>query len=285
MYKLRLQNAEGKELEFNKLGGPYTITEISGLSPAKATINTSASALLDGAKFNSSKVNMRTLNLAFAIEKDAEASRLNAYAVLQPKRPITVYYSSPRLNVYIEGYVESFNVTHFARKQVATVSIVCPFPYFKGMQLMVNELSVVHSLFHFPFASLAEPELVFGYLDPLTSIVVDNNGGIECGLTFELHVMDTLSTPKIYNYQTGEFMQLNISLQTGDVVTIITDKGNKSITLLRNGTKTNIFNCLSLNSTWLLLEPEGSAFVYEVGSGEASDLFVTISHRDLYEGV
>lgn len=272
-------------MTFNKIGGPYTITDIKGLSPAKATINTSSASLLDGERFNSSKVNMRTLNIAFAIEKEAEDSRLSAYEVIQPKRPITIYYTSPRLNVFIEGYVETFNITHFAKKQMGTVSILCPFPYFKGMQHMVSELSVVHSLFHFPFASTAEPQLVFGYIDPLTSITIENNGGIECGLTFELYARDSVGGPKIYNHETGEYMQLNINLQEGDLVTINTERGNKSIKLLRDGEEINIFNYLSMNSTWLMLPPGGGAFVYEVETGLASNLFVTISHRDLYEGV
>lgn len=272
-------------MTFNKLGGPYTITEIKGLSPAKATVNTSSASLLDGERFNSSKVNMRTINLAFAIEKNAEESRLTAYKVIQPKRPITIYYTSPKLNVFIEGYVESFNITHFAKKQMGTVSILCPFPYFKGAQHMVSELSVVHSMFHFPFASTAEPELVFGYIDPLSSITIENQGGIECGLTFELYARDSVTNPKIYNHETGDYMELDISLQEGDLVTITTERGHKSITLLRNGVETNIFNSLGMNSTWLMLPPGGGAFVYEVGSGLATNLFVTISHRDLYEGV
>ena len=56
MYKLILQNEDGLQLEFNNLGGSYNITNITGLSPAKATINTNQAALIDGAIFNSAKV-------------------------------------------------------------------------------------------------------------------------------------------------------------------------------------------------------------------------------------
>ena len=285
MYKLTLQNENGKQLVFNQLGGPFTITEITGLSPANATINTSQAGLLDGEKFNSSKVNMRSINLAFAIEKDAEANRIQAYSVIQTKKPITIYYQSSLLNVFIEGYVESFEISHFAQKQIGTVSILCPFPYFKGAQQVINELSATQDAFHFPFASTEEPELLFGYVDPTTNATIINSGAVECGLTFELYAAASISNPKIYNYQTGDFMELDIDMEAGDLITITTGKGNKTITLLREGEITNIFNSLAKGSTWLTLETGGSIFVYEVSSGSIANLFITILHYDLYEGV
>lgn len=285
MYKLTLQNQDSKQLVFNQIGGPFTITQIEGLSPADATINTSQAALLDGEKFNSSKVNMRTINLAFAIETDAAANRLEVYSVIQVKKPITLYYQSDLLDVFIEGYVASCHISHFSKKQIATVSILCPFPYFKSAQQVVNELSAIQSMFHFPFASTEEPELVMGYIDPLTNVTIENVGAVECGLTFQLYARNAITNPKIYNYQTGEFIGLNISMQAGDLITIVTERGNKSVTLLRDGNTTNIFNSLMKNSTWLMVEPGGSVFVYEAETGLITNLLVSISHYDLYEGV
>lgn len=285
MYELSLQNQNGNQLTFNQIGGPFTITTIEGLSPADATINTSESALLDGQKFNSSKVNMRTINLAFAIEKNAEANRLAVYKVIQSSKPITLNYQSSTLNVFIEGYVQSINISHFEIKQIATVVIICPFPFFKAAQEMINELSSLISMFHFPFASTEEPELVFGYVDPMINEVISNNGAVECGLTFELYAKSAVTNPKIYNYVTGDFIGLNYSMEAGDVITITTERGNKTVTLLRSGIETNLFNYLMENITWLQLEVGGSAFVYEISSGLISDLLVTIKHRDLFEGV
>ena len=74
-------------------------------------------------------------------------------------------------------------------------------------------------------------------------------------------------------------------MQAGDVIIITTGRGEKSVTLLREGVETNLFNYLMEGITWLQLEVGGSAFVYEIGSGLISDLLVTIKHRDLFEGV
>lgn len=285
MYKLTLENEDEKQIVFNQLGGPYTITDIEGLGPAGAVINTNVTALIDGGTFNSSKVEMRTINLAFVIESDVEVNRLNMYKVIQPKKPITMYYKSELMDVFINGYVESVNVGYFDQKQTVTVSILCPFPFWKNAQEIVNELSAINDLFHFPFASTEEPEIVFGEIDYTTNAVVDNNGTVDTGLTFELYARGTVTNPKIFNYVTQEFIGLNFTFQAGDLVTINTQKGQKSITLLREGVESNLFNSLMKNVTWLQLPSGGAAFVYTIEDGLISNLTVTIKHYDLFEGV
>ena len=74
-------------------------------------------------------------------------------------------------------------------------------------------------------------------------------------------------------------------MQAGDLITIDTTTGNKSITLLREGDTTNIFNSLQRGSTWLQLAAGGSIYVYQVGSGSPQALEISIKHYDLFEGV
>lgn len=427
MYTLILQNEDDLQLEFNNIGGSYNITNITGLSPAKATINTNQAALIDGAIYNSSKVQMRTINIAFTIEERVEYNRLFVYQVLRPKEPITIYYQSNTLDVSIYGYVESVNVTHFDKKQKATVQILCPSPYWQSALEVINEMTAVENMFYFPFASeggknllpypydsttitkngvtftdngdgtvtvngtataytdfacqsrvdtktpfsLADGayiingcpeggststyrvlvgitqngvwqtiaadsghgatftynssmgnlgvviaiyngatvsdvtfkpmiryanmddswqpydygEIVFGEESTEVTAIIQNFGGIETGLTFVLFATDAIVNPKIFNYQTNEFIGLDFSMEAGDQITITTGVGNKTITLFRNGQETNIFNSLMQGSTWLQLPSAGAIFVYTVESGLLADLEVTIKHYDLYEGV
>ena len=285
MFNMILENKDGKRLLFGP-GSPYTITEFEGLNPPKATINTNTTATLDGGMYNSAKLDMRSINVAFAIEEEAEKNRLAVYSVIQSKLPLRIYYQSELLDVFIDGYVEEIDISYFAKKNIVTVSVLCPFPYLKGAQEIINELSSVEAKFHFPFASEASPgQLVFGEIDTLTSVNVQNAGSVVTGLTFELYAKDSVTNPKIIDYLTAKYMEINITMQAGDLITITTGQGNKTVTLLRGGVKTNIFNLLSKNSTWLQLDIGGGVFVYEVGMGSTTNLDVTIKHYDLYEGV
>lgn len=285
MYKFTLENEKGEQLNFNQIGGAFTIEDINGLSPASATINTSAGAYIDGALYNSSKVDMRTLEIAFAIERNAAANRIEVYKVLKPKQQVRAYYESSVRSVQIDGYVKSVNIDHFGMKQVVTVSILCPSPFWESAQQVVSELSTVRGLFHFPFASTETPELVFSYLDPYASVEVINEGDVQTGIIIELYANAPVSNPRIYDYLTGEHIALNYSMQAADLITIDTRTGKKTVTLLRNGATSNIFNSLAKDSKWLQLDFGGSVYAYEVGTGEASDLIVTIKHMNLYEGV
>ena len=422
MFSLILENKNGDQLTFGQ-NSPFTVTDIKGLNPPNATINTSAVALLDGEKYNSAKVNKRSINVAFAIEYSAAYNRVNVYKVLKSKQWIRLYYNGDYRNVYIDGYIDSIDVSYFEKKQIVTCSILCPDPFLKDAQEIIDELSAIVSLFHFPFygtggvgLNLLENELedatindvtvtknsdnsvtidgtatantyftlsggygsgkvtlpdwlhrgvtyhvsgdyvrvffydkngstlgssntntdftvpsdavyygifvavmngvtvsdetvypmvyvatdaeveyeeytvldkniVFGYLDPYASVTIENDGDVETGLIFTLTAMAEVSSPKIFNALTADFIGIDYDFSEGDQVIIDTRAGNKSITLIRNGVKSNIFNSLMKNSTWLQLPSTFGVYTYEVGSGHASNLSVTIQHYTLYEGV
>lgn len=282
MYELILENKSGNRLTFGD-GSPFQIKEFKGLNPPKATISTNETAFMDGARFNSSKLQTRQINIAFVVNKNPEESRRQAYLVIQPKKYIKIYFKSETLDCFTEGYVESLDVSYFAKKQTLTVSILCPYPYLKNTEESVNEMSAVTPMFHFPFPT--SDSLVFGQIDALASYDIENNGSAETGLTIELYARGTVSKPKIIDYISGEYMELDFEMQAGDVITIQTEPGNKSITLLRDGVKSNIFNTLTSTSSWLILPIGGATYVYTTEGGVITNLVVTLKHYDLYEGV
>lgn len=284
MFSLILENKHGDQLTFG-MGSPFTIQEIQGLNPPEADIYTSQTALIDGAKYNGGKVRMRQLNIAFAIEYSASRNRIEVYKVLKSKQEVRMYYSGDYREVYIDGYVQSIDISYFNMKQVVTCSILCPSPYFMAAQTVINEIKNIVSVFHFPFSSTAEPQIVLGYFSNDVGVTVENDGDIECGMIIELYARSPVTNPKIFNYITQEFIGVNYTMETADLITIDTRKGYKTVTLLRRGEEINIFNYVMQNSTWLQLEASGSTFVYEVTSGLLGDLLVTFKHSDLYEGV
>ena len=285
MYSIYFQNENSEKLEFNQIGGDFTIENIDGLYPANATINTDTTALLDGSRFNSSKVNAKEILFAFAIEKNAAENRVKIYRVIQTKKPITIFYKSETRDVFIEGYVEELNISHFARKQVATVRILCPYPFFRAAQETINQIRNIKPKFHFPFASTEEPELLMGEIDVVSSIFIENDGAMETGMTFELYAKGPIVNPKIYNYITMEFFGLNFSMETGDLITITTSQGNKTVKLLRDAQIINIFNYIEEGSSWLQLPSAGGVFIYTIEEGTKVNLEITIKHFNTYEGV
>lgn len=284
MYKVILENKNGDQLSFEQ-NSAFTIAEIHGLNPPSATINTSEVALMDGVKYNSAKVNMRQIMIAFAIEYQAAKNRIEVYKVLKSKQWIRLYYTGDYRDVFIDGYIQSIDISYFEMKQIVTCNILCPSPFFSNAQKIINSIISIINAFHFPFASTETPQLLFGYYEDLPSLTIVNDGDVECGLIIELYARNVVSNPKVFDYVTAEFIGVNYNMQAGDLITIDTRQGHKTVTLLRNGETTNIFNCLMKNSTWLQLATNESTYVYEVGSGQLYNLLVTINHYEMYEGV
>ena len=284
MFSMSFENKNGAILKLGD-GTPYTVKEFVGLNPPKATINTNESALTDGGTYNSSKLQMRQVNIAIAVEWDAEANRLAFYKVVQSKMPLKIYYRSDRLDVFLEGYVEEIDVSYFAKKNVITVSVLCPFPYLKVADEVTTDFSDAISLFHFPFSSTEDPQLVFGEMFDYISARVENAGNVPCGLTFKLYATGTITNPMVMDRVSGEYFQINRTMYAGDLITVETTQGYKKVSLMRDGNTYNIFNDWDPLSTWLQLDVGGNVFVYAIGSGSMSDLVIDIEHYDLFEGV
>ena len=140
-------------------------------------------------------------------------------------------------------------------------------------------------MFHFPFASTESPELVFGYVDPIVSIEVNNGGDVETGIIIELYASGEIVNPRIIDYETGEYIELEMTMQQADLVTIDTRIGHKTATLLRDGATSSVFNAIAKGSTWLQLAIGGSTYTYTADGGAVTGLAVSISHTNIYEGV
>lgn len=284
MFSMSFENKKGAILKLGD-GTPYTVKEFAGLNPPKATVNINESALVDGGTFNSSKLNCRQVNIAIAVEEAAEDNRLAFYKVVQSKMPLRIYYRSDRLDVFMDGYVEDIDVSFWARKNVITVSVICPFPYLKVADQVITDFSDAIDLFHFPFSSTEDPQLVFGEMFDFVSARVENAGNVPCGLTFKLYANGTIENPMVMDRESGDYFQINRTMYAGDLITVETSQGYRKVSLMRDGNTYNIFNDWDSLSTWLQLDVGGNTFVYSVSSGQMSDLVVEIEHYDLFEGV
>ena len=284
MYNLSLENEFGNSIELTH-NLNYSIDEIDGLYPPSATINTSEISLYDGARFTSSKMNTRQLDIRIAIERDAEANRIALYNVIKSKKYIKVSYANGVRDVYIEGYVSDMNIDYFANKQTVTISILCPQPYFKDAQEIIENVQSIIDDFIFPFAITATEKKPIGHYDDNVEINIQNTGDVEGGMVIEIRAIGQVVNPTIFNRETRESFGLNFTMNSGDVIYINTNQGNKSAQLLRGGEYINVFNYIKQNSTWLQLTPGDNVFTYQADDESASYMEVSFSHQHLYEGV
>ena len=285
MYELRIiEPQRGLSLTFG-MGSPYQIIDIDGLAPMTATINMTEIALAPGKRFENAKVNPRTINLAFAVDYDAETSRLEAYKVLRLGSRVGIRYQSDLRYVELIAYVQSVNVTHYAKKQRFTVVLVCPYPFWRGSTKSVELGSAAEPLFHFPFSIPVGDPVPLGEVQNGDFFDLENEGDVEVPISeIVLKVGGNITGITIEDMY-GNTFGLTGSYQAGDTIEIMSDYNYKYILLYRNGVESNIFSHLDIGSTWLTVPVQGTKIKLGVGTGSLSSLTGTAYYHNEYEGV
>lgn len=282
MFTLKLTNEFQRELELTHKED-YKVTSITGLNPPGATISTSTVAGFDGERYNSSRLNKRNVVIAVVINENVAKNLDEFNKLLLPKRYLKISYATKEKNVYIEGYIESFEYDHFSNKVKCQISVTCPKPYWRAQDAEVTKMSPVVDLFEFPFSIPAEGIAFSEYVGSMSEYIT-NQGNVETGVLIDIEATKKVKNPLIVNATTGQQMKLLIMIDEGDHITINTERGNKSIILERNGEKNNVLNTLDDTSEWIRLAPGSNRINYNADSG-ADNMLITIKCPILYGGV
>lgn len=302
MYIAKIENKLGEVLTLTQIESEYQIVQIEGLNPPNAKINLLNMANIDGARFNNSKLETRELVITIKLNgsgADVEANRQRLYRYFPTKDWCKFYYTNNFRNVFIEGYVNTVQVSPFAKDERMQISIICAQPYFKSLYMIIDDISKVLNRFEFPFAfgsnGATNPDVPTdpGTDDaiPFSEIEMDrvtnvyNDSESETGMIIEIEVIQDINTITIQNTDSGEFFTLNYSFVQNDKIVINTNLGSKSISLIREGVTYNIFPSLVKGSTFFQLNIGNNFFGFTVGEAEASSVHIVFKHYTVYRGV
>ena len=270
-YTLILENETGQQIDLSKTANRFMFSKIEGLNPPAGTISTSSYAGMDGSYLNNAFIEKRNVVIPFEMRGfGIEKRRHELYKVVKPSRYIKIYYSTKNISVYAEGIVETCEMENFEMLTKGQISIVCPDIYWYSTE---TQIAV--------FPDNDEPFPIGRYNTQNIMTIV--NDGDEVGFTLEISG-GPAKNPTIYNAVTDEYMQILGELKDGDIITITTKTGNKTVTLEREGVVTNIINRLVSGSTWLTLRPGENKFYVRASDG-LSKLKVRLIHRNAYLGV
>ena len=282
MYSLKVENNKGDSIDLSASQN-YTLFKVEGLAPPAASLATTENSVSDGGVINSARVGFRNLVLYMTIDGDVEKNRIALYKYFPLKKRVTVYYKNGTRDVYIEGMVEVIEVDHFERRQQAQVSIICEQPYFKAVDDLVTTFSDNEAAFEFPFSIESSGVEISRIVSDVRRSIV-NIGDVDTGVVIELFSLGEVKNPVIYEINNNLKMKLNFTMKQGDLITIDTRTGKKSIMLTRDGTTTNALGYLSQDSGWIIMEPGENTFTYDVDDG-GELLQVTFKTPVLYAGV
>lgn len=275
----------------------FYVIGIDGLGPCKADINTTEMATNDGAEYNSARVNSRNIviSLIFAEIPSVEYYRQLTYKYFPLKRKLKIVIETDNRVCETIGYVESNEPTIFSSKEGTQISIVCPDPNLYSNGTVTTVFSGVEPAFEFPFSneSLTDKLIEFGRIRNTNQQNIKYTGDIDIGVKIIIDAIGTVKNLTIYNVTARQTMKIldekmisvtGSSIKSGDNIVINTTKGDKYITLLRDGEETNILNCLDKRPDWFSISKGDNIFAFVADEGE-ENLYFSVENKVAYEGI
>ena len=270
LVEVRTSHGDLLGMPLGDVSNGFSVEEIEGLDPVKATLVSSSFAKMDGEQYQSSRRETRNIKLKLGLEPDYLTNsvrdlRKRLYLFFMPKSLVNLkFYMSSGLIVDIVGRVESFETPLFAKEPAVDISIVCFDPDFISPTL--GSLSGMSTA-------------------TMTETLIQYDGTVESGISMVMPVNRTLSALTIYHRPSDGTLRLldfSAPLVAGDSLKINTVAGNKSVTRTRTGTLSSVLYGVSPQSSWIELLPGDNYIrVYAVGA----EIPFTIEYKNRYGGL
>ena len=286
MYTAKIENSRGDVLLLSGNEPKWQIVSITGLNPPRARLNVAEIVGRDGGVFNLAKLETRNIVIMLKINGDAEANRLELEKYFVTKEDCRFYYTHGHLDVYIDGKVEACESSMFNARQVMQISIICAYPYFSAMDLIIQDASGIRPMFTFPFTIDEDAPVVISELDDSGGIKVNNTSDTAIGCEIVVTFSDSASEFALMNVGTGQTMVINYAFLADDVIRINTKPSQKSIRLLSSGAYINLLGSMAYGSTFFQLQSGMNFFSYTVDSvTDSPKADVKFMYRYEYRGL
>jgi len=286
--KLTYTNANGEAVEFSHRS-LYHTNRVTGISDTRNKIFTIQSMGQDGDTHVGERVDRREITIVGKIREQDKAKsftlRRQMARVMNPHLAATLTYQFGDIVRVIDCVAN--NAPKFSRTAVFLnyeVNLTCPNPFWRDVKESVEQIAEWIPLWEFPFEIPMDTGMEFGYRAPSLIATAVNRGDVKSGMRVEFRAVGPLTDPSLLDINTREFIKLNCEMAAGDVITVTTYYGRKSVRLRRGGAETDAFHLLDPDSTYLMLDIGANQYRFDAGTN-LDNLEVTIYHNNSYLSV
>ena len=284
-------NDDNVSISLSDSFSPFILISAEGLYEVNNNLYVSDNTAIDGATYQGSVAIKRNIVLTLRDKSgsDHQVNRELLYAVFKPASKGTLLYTDGVISREIGYYVESVHVDSESRARTATISLICPDPFFEAVADITVSMAGWNPLFEFPFEITSSGIVFEERVNELLKTITNESASERIGLTIILEAIGPVTNPIIEHVQKAQHIALGsmtypFEMVSGDVVTITTADGNKHVYLTHNGTTEDVNQYMTEESEYLQLQRGANSIGYSADSGSAN-LMVTISYRYKYLGV
>jgi hypothetical protein len=263
---------------------PFFLSRLDGAGRIRQTINTFQAPEQDGAFYISSTVDMRNITIEGTVlaqtPDEAFAFRRHLLKIFTPKQRGTLIYRERQISCIVEE--AGFSQGNIARAPAFFISLVCPSPFFEALETIREELASWQGKFTFPL-EIVPPGIKMGDRQPSQIITIENMGDVPCGCGITFRALGSVQNPELYHVDTGEFIRLLTTVNTGEEYRIYTHFAGKRVVRVSGGAETNAFHLLDTNSGFFQLAPGINTLRYNAAANMEL-LEVSLYFRPLFLG-
>lgn len=282
-------NEDGMSCKFGSSFSPFLLTTVDGIYKVESNITISNSNLIDGGIFQGSNITSRNIVLTVRDKDNHKDNREFLYRLFKPNSEGVLRYFENDDVKRINYYVESIDVTGVYSSRQATISLMCADPFFYDNEETVEYLAEWRGSFEFKHQFTSSKEEI-GYRSLVKSLNIQNlTPRDDVGLNIEITSVGAAKNLKITNVEQNKTISIGtdekpFNMVAGDIVNIVTEKGNKNVTLTREGVTIGINNYLSEDSEFIQLGVGNNHIGYDASEG-VSNLSFKIAYTFKYNGV
>lgn len=292
--KLKIINSRGGQFEFGRLNRLTKGLDLSGLL---ANVNYSTGAG-SGSKYQNTRLDNREFDIEFKMMRSSydeiqmDGKRSNMYAVFNPElNPLRLEITlSDSKEYYLLASLQNAPIMppDGANNNTAWQRVLLQFiatdPYIYEKDARKVDIAKWVGAFEFPFISPVDEGFEVGRREQSMFVNALNAGQNRTGMLVRFRALATVTRPVLVNIDTQEELRLNFTMTKGDLIEVSTYDGNKTITLIQNNVKHNLFNAIDLSSYFLQLEPGDNIFRYDADAG-VDNLEISLTYRAKSVGV
>lgn len=291
--KLTYINSRGERLELG-VDSVYHCNiskDVEGISGVTSVIYSTNSMGQHGDTYGGQRIEARDIDVVGHINTRDKAQALelrrSMLKIFNPELSATLVYEYGGFKRVID--CRAYGEPKILKKEVLyefDLQIECLNPFWREEEETKEDIASWVAAWHFPcvIEKDSTKSMIYGYR--AESVIVDcyNEGDVSTGMRIRFTALGTVSNPILLNVDTEEFIQINATMKTGDVIEINTKYGSKGAKLIRDGVETDYFRYIDVDSTFMQLAIGDNMFRYDAASG-VNSLEVSIFYSKEFLGV
>lgn len=286
--ELLFTNKNGQTLNLWRNRNKFKLIGAEGLHGVEVAFSETDSPYTDGATVTNARALPRGIDLTFRIVGAVEENLAYFLSFVKSKQVAKLTKIENGAETEISGLVTVPPFTRLTDAVEVKLQLYCGQPYWEDVAETISIIARQITLLYFPEEGRGFPAegVAFGVIEGTKSQDLFNGGDTDVGMVIRIIAAGEAKNPRIAcstGTQNGWFMEIGVTMQSGDEIIIDTRKNQKSIKM--NGLAyvegVPLLSLLTFNGEdWLQLEQGSNRFnIVSEPEDAAVEFYITYKRR------